>query len=489
MREKINRFLNSSKGYPVISALATGFFPLTHYYRFNLTLADSPVQLVFLFSFFLLLPLGIIVLFNTIIKSARVKPYVIPVLNYLFFAVFIVIVLYGLKYKYILVVALLTFALGVLAYKFIKKIIVFQCLLGAISLLFLVPKLVSYFNYSNAWLEQDDNIVSTEFKHKPNIYFIQVDGYANFSELKKQPYNFDNSDFESFLVANDFKFYDNFRSNYYSTLSSNASMFAMKHHYYFKPNDAFAELHNARSVIVNDNPVLSVLKYNNYKTFLISESSYFLTNLPKLSYDFTNIKKKQLSFFGHKTNTNRKDIKIDITRAILNNQDTNNFFFIQKMSPKHIRYHKLPSDKMEDERNDYFERLKIANDWLKEMIGFITKTDDNALIVIHADHGGYVGFNSMAELMIKQTDEALVKSIYASIMAIKWPENKAPDFDNKIQTSVNIFRILFSYLSENEDYLNYLQPDKSYMIIDKGAPFGVYEYLNDKGHIVFEKVE
>ncbi|WCO00842.1 alkaline phosphatase family protein [Psychroserpens ponticola] len=489
MREKINRFINSTKDFPVISALAAGFFPLIHYYSFNLTLADSQIQLVFLVSFFLILPVIMMLFFRIILKQTKINFYIIPVLNYMLFGIFISIVLLGLKFKYIVAIAVVTFLLGVFGYKFLKKIIVFQYLLGLLSLCFLVPKLVGYFNYSNTWLEQDDNIMLAEFKQKPNIYFIQVDGYANFSALKEQPYSFDNSDFETFLGTNGFKFYDDFRSNYYSTLSSNASMFAMKHHYYFKPNDVFAELHNARKVVVSDNPVLSILKHNNYKTFLICESSYFLTNRPKLSYDFTNIENNQLSFFGHKTNKDKKDIRTDLKTAILENKDTNNFFFIQKMSPQHIRYHQLPSDKMEEERNDYLERLNVANNWLTEMIDFITKTDDNALIVIHADHGGYVGFNSMAELVIKQTDKALVNSIYSSILAIKWPENKAPVFDENIKSSVNIFRILVSYLSKNTDYLNHLQPDKSYIVIDKGAPFGVYEYLNDKGELVFNKFE
>ena len=63
---------------------------------------------------------------------------------------------------------------------------------------------------------------------------IQPDGYVSFSELKKGYYNYDNTDFEQWLSHQGFSLHHNFRSNYYSTLSANSSLFAMKHHYYKK---------------------------------------------------------------------------------------------------------------------------------------------------------------------------------------------------------------------------------------------------------------
>ena len=48
-------------------------------------------------------------------------------------------------------------------------------------------------------------------------------------------------------------------------------------------------------------------------------------------------------------------------------------------------------------------------------------------------------------------------------------------------------RGLFSFLSDNEIYLDHLQDNKSYAIIHEGAPLGVYEYIDEKGNTVFKK--
>ena len=48
----------------------------------------------------------------------------------------------------------------------------------------------------------------------------------------------------------------------------------MKHHCYNYPINRVSELYNARNVIVGENPVLKVLKNNNYKTHLLLYKSY-----------------------------------------------------------------------------------------------------------------------------------------------------------------------------------------------------------------------
>ncbi|WP_204346406.1 hypothetical protein [Psychroserpens algicola] len=73
--------------------------------------------------------------------------------------------------------------------------------------------------------------------------------------------------------------------------------------------------------------------------------------------------------------------------------------------------------------------------------------------------------------------------------AVSWPDNKAPDFDDQLKTNVNLFRILFSYLSDNQKYLNALEDDKSYQIIDSEAPFGVYELIDENYQVVFKRFD
>ncbi|WP_152593064.1 hypothetical protein [Jejuia pallidilutea] len=333
-------------------------------------------------------------------------------------------------------------------------------------------------------MKQPDGIENVLFKKKPNIYIVQTDGYANFSKLKSAPYNFDNDIFESFLRENGFKLYNNFRSNYVSTLSSNSSLFAMKHHYYGNSLHG-NELRNTREIIAGDNPVLSIIKKNNYKSFLLLERPYLLVNRPKLHYDYCNIKFSEISYLARGFEI-EKSVVQELNVAINKNKNTSNFFFISIMRPSHVSVLEEQSMGIKKEREFYLSELEKANKTLKEVITIIKEKDKNSLIVIMADHGGYVGLKYSMQSRTKQTDEALINSIYTSALAIRWP-NDVPYFDAKLKTPVNLFRILFSYLSEDKAYLNYLQDDKSYAIIKNNAPIGVYEYINDKGEIVFNK--
>jgi len=74
-------------------------------------------------------------------------------------------------------------------------------------------------------------------------------------------------------------------------------------------------------------------------------------------------------------------------------------------------------------------------------------------------------------------------------LAIRWPNNEKPPLENSFKSSVNLFRILFSYLAEDPQLLNHLQEDASFIPIKIGAPEGIYKYIDSNGKIVFDKHE
>lgn len=496
IRNKIITFLgvrdNSLKiSFMILVAFASGLYPLLHYYNFNFSQVNSLSQILFFFCVFLVFPFIIFLLSYFIFKNFKIfknyQKYIIPILNYCFFVALIIVSIYGIRIKFLVISLLFTIVLGILFYKYLRKILVFQFLLALYSLTTLIPDLYGYFLHSKTWMKQPDAIEKVQFKKKPNIYIIQPDGYANFSELKKSNYNFDNSNFERFLSQKDFKLYDGFRSNYKSTLSSNSSLFVMKHHYYNKPTSfGNKELYNSRDVIVGENPVVSIFKNNEYKTFLILEKPYLLINRPKMLYDYCNYSYEELPYTD-KGFSLTKSIDKELKEVIQNNKTTNNFYFIEKMLPNHISYTANSSRGRKEERIVYIESLKQCNNWLRNIVSMIIENDKNSMIVIIADHGGSVGMDYMLEALQKQDNNDLIYSMFTSALAIKWPKNEVPQFDNKLKTNVNLFRVLFSYLAEDETYLKYLEEDKSYGIIKKGAPFGVYELIDNEGEVIFKK--
>nr|WP_321224845.1 sulfatase-like hydrolase/transferase [uncultured Psychroserpens sp.] len=490
LKETISRFNSNSKSFPLVAAVAAGLYPLLYVYYSNFTLVCSWSQFAFYVITFLIFPIVVFSLASIAHKRINLfkkyHKYIFPVLNLCYFAFFMVLVTYGFKKKILAVVLLLTFILAIALYKHIKKVVILQLLMAIIAFIMLIPVLFLPFKTSTVWMEQPDRIEQVKFVKKPNVYIIQPDGYANFSELKKAPYNYDNSDFESFLEVNNFKMYDNFRSNYFSTLSSNTSMFTMKHHYYNNVKGSVHEFYNARKIIIGDNPVVSIFKNNDYKTFLMLQKSYLLVNRSKILYDYCNIDYSEVPYFTRGFGV-KKDLVEDLEKAIKNNAKTNNFYFLEQISPGHISTFKKNSEGKDKEREDYLNQLTEANTWLKRIISIINKNDDNALVVVVADHGGFVGFDYTLESQTKQEDDTLIKSSFSTALAIKWPNNDAPSYDDKLKSNVNLFRVLFSYLEDNKAYLNNLEVDKSYLMIYKGAPNGVYEVIDENNKVVFKE--
>ena len=489
-RKYILEFIVSKKEYPILTFIAAGLYPLFHYFNTHLFIVNSAEHLLFFTALFLIAPTVIFYILYKITKKITVlnsyHKFVLPFINIGLFASLLVLITIGIKKKLLLLALVVSVILAILLYKNLKKVVVFQYMLATISFFILMSKSIEMINGSNEWIEQPDDIESAVFKKNPNIYIIQPDGYANFSELDKGYYNFDNSNFESFLLAEKFKLYNDFRSNYESTLYSNGSLFAMKHHYYNTKSNQENETYDFRKVIVESNPVLSILNNNNYKTHLLIQEPYFVLGKSNLGYDYSNIKPEEISYFS-KAFEMEMNIKSELKELVNTNGASNNFFFIQKIKPWHVNNNKSKSKGKVEEHRLYLKRLEEVNIWLMDIVSFINENDPNSLIVIVADHGGYVGYDYQSQSRIKTLDRDLLYSIFGSALAVKWPNGEIPKYDDKLKSSVNLFRILFSYLSDNETYLDYLQDDKSYLIIEEDAPFGVYETIDNKGDVLFKK--
>jgi hypothetical protein len=487
--EKLRKFLKDESISPILAALAAGLYPILFYYTNNYTLINSWDHLGYFITIFLVLPM---IIFSVAFRVSKLKmfhkwqKYVLPFLNLFVFLFLLKVCLYaGLQKKMTLGIIIVTFLVVWFFYRFFKKWVVVQFVLAVIGAFTLIPVVISQLNYSREWLKQPDDIENAVFKKKPNVYLIQPDGYVNFSELKKGYYNIDNSEFESFLATNNFKNYPEFRNNYASTLSSNSATFMMKHHHYNKGSN-FSEGINAREIIISKNSVLSVFKKNGYKTHYISEKPYLLVNRPKMGYDYCNFSYDEIPYLSTGF-IDQRDIFEPLSEYIEQNPNELKFVFIEFFNPGHIANRKVATLGKEKEKEAWVESLERANDTLEKLVSEIKAKDPNSLILIMADHGGYVGMDYAQETETKTQDRDLIYSMFSSQLSIHWPDGKAPKIDANIKSAVNVFRVLISYLSETEVYLEHLQDNSSYIIINDGAPKGVYKYIDNEGKITFLK--
>jgi hypothetical protein len=491
VRQKILNFINDTKDYGIIVILAAGLYPLIQYYSNNISEASSWQQLLFSIGICVVLPLFLLLIWNYTRKIKlfeALRPYGLSVLNCTLFCGLIGFLVFSLNKKTLLIVLVVAFIMGFIIVKHIKKIVVLQYILALISIFSLVPKLNFELKFDNAsWAVISEEELNTTFVKTPNIFVIQPDGYVNFSEIDKLPYSFDNSKFENWLDVKGFTNYNNFRSNYYSTYTSNASMFAMQHHYYSNTNKATLKTHRANEAIVGDfNNVLKIIKKNKYRSHLLTDNSYFLIDREPLKYDYCNINSYQFSPF-ESGSINDVDLISDFSKVLDTVSYSKNFFFIEKTLPSHIMYSERYTKGKELERLNYLDKIESANQWLKALVNKINAYDENAIIIIVADHGGFVGLDYTLETVNRKQNNTEVLSAFSSVLSIKWQEELKPKAF-PFKSNVNLFRSVFYALSGNEDLLKNIKDNSSFLPLKENGSANYYQYIDDKGNFVFNKI-
>ncbi|HBR55200.1 MAG TPA: hypothetical protein DEA82_13855 [Flavobacteriaceae bacterium] len=472
-----------------VAGLAAGLYPMIFFYTNNFSLINSWKHFTFFLGLFLVVPtFGFITIqyLSRIAWVEQLKPKLFPFLNSVAFLCFIQICLYAKLQLWLTVGAVLV--AGLIAFflrKYFRKIIAIELLLALVGLFWLFPTIKNQWTYSNEWMLQPDDIEEVVFKKRPNVYYIQPDGYVNIDQMGKGAYQIDNSAYWDFLSENGFTIYSDVRSNYSSTLVSNSATFTMKHHYYNNGFN-FSEIANARKVIISDNAVLNSFKKNGYKTHFIAEASYLLTNFPKMGYDACNFDYNDIDMITDGF-SKEEDITVPLEKFLQEDPDRSKFFFIEIFKPGHVSSSETQTLGAQKEFELYKENLRLSNERLKKIISMIQESDPNGLILIMADHGGYVGYEHMLEIRDKTLDRERLYSAFSTQLSIKWPNGEAPEIDKHFKSGINTFRILFSYLAEDNKYLNHLQDDGSYTIIKNGAPQGIYKVIDGEGNVVFEK--
>ncbi|HEY0092186.1 MAG TPA: sulfatase-like hydrolase/transferase [Flavobacterium sp.] len=459
LRSKIKQFIFNDHEYPIIAGFCIGFYMLVFYYSNNFKLAHSWQQLLFFIGYYILVPVVVLFIVDRVIRKSPFAKYnrqalfVVTVLFFLFF------VLQNIGSLNIRNFGLCCLAIVLLSFKFKN----YKALLLVVLLMSIVPILhIGAFIYrcslnNSDWNVQPDAILDTKFAVHPNVYFIEVDGYANDETLKSPLYRYDNSKFDNELKQYGFTLYDSFRSNYNSTLLSNASIFTMRHHYTRESSNFKYET----DYIMDDNAVLKIFKNNGYKTFFITERPYLIMNRPDVKFDYCNFKSSELPYLKDGW-VLYEEITNEIKSQIIKNKQSRNFFFIQKFDPGHIAVSKGQSRGRDQERTEYLKKLEVANLWLSDILAFIQKNDPKGLVIIGADHSGYVGFAYTHQVFRKIHDRDSLNSIFGAKLAVKWNDPSRVSYDKNLKTNVNLFRVVFSFLSRDSTMLNHLQPDVSY---------------------------
>ena len=249
----------------------------------------------------------------------------------------------------------------------------------------------------------------SDVENKPNIYFIILDEYAGFIQLKND-FNFDNSNFSIELEKRGFFVGTESFSNYPNTSLSVPSIMNMIY-LDFIPDKLGKDSKNIRVVekMINENNVMKILQANDYKittldgvvgripnTYLADItlcSSIFDIN-PDIRKNFALVYVpivglQELVF----SEVIRNKLECSFSALIDFNEDPKNPDFVVA----HLRFPHSPyiydsfgnSVSINDrgDKNAYLEQLKFANKKTLEIIDSIQERSSENIIIVISDHG------------------------------------------------------------------------------------------------------
>lgn len=476
------KFINSEKSFnPLIIGLICGFYPLVFYFSNNFSAINTWEHLGFFTLFFVGIPVAIFsALFFVFKFSKTFSKYKFHILFVLIIMVVATLMSHAmfLTLKKKILLGLLIVSI-IAAWKMHKE---YRKLLMLILVMSVIPTAkcaIHIYEHQKAmdWAHLPDSIVEAKFKETPNIYMIQPDGYVARNMMEGELYNFQNP-FYNWLENNDFKVYDRFRSNYPASLTSNSSLFAMKQHRFGDMLFPTIEMPNARDFIAGNSNAVDILKNNGYTNFFIVQDEYFQQNRPEQAYDYYNIQPDEIPYFSDDDSV--KKVVFDDLKAAMDTVQVAGprFYFVERLLPHHIHF----AASKEEERNTYIEKIKEVNVWLENTVNYITEKDPTAIVILLADHGGWVGLGSYPE-MFSTTDLNQLHSVYSTLAAIKWNGHLKEGMDSELRSNVNVFRVLFSVLSENPEYLKYMEDNSSYNLQNGSFSNSVKAVIDDAGNV------
>jgi hypothetical protein len=489
MKDRIAKYLSSEHHFWWTVTIIPGGYSIIYLYLKNYTSVNSWEQLTSFITFFVLLPTLLFLLLDHLFKKkwpeGRSQLYwSFLLIN--FSIIFSLSIYLGWRWKGLIIIGLLAIVSSFFVARHYKKIVLLLTIMCAVALCQLVFFISTALTSSKDWIQPMD-FESQVFQKKPNIYLIQPDGFVGEKAANNDIYQLNSEVFYKTMQELGFEFNPSFRSNYSTTLSSNSTLFTAQHHYlhYGEMNN---ELLQARDLILGDNPVLQTFKNNGYETNLILEHSYLMLNYPEVSYDTNNVNNSDLSyllpnyFLG-------KDYKGDLEAQILKANEKPQFYFVEILHPGHISFRKDREDAVEFERNKYKEEIKSTSSQLIDMMQFIETNDPKAIILIVADHGGFVGYtHTGAAYKLLEESLSLKESVFSALYTIKAPKDFEP-YRKTVQSTIGVFPALFDYLSDTSIKESKSFDNSSYLLITTEGKKELYRYFDSDGNSVIEKVE
>ena len=313
-------------------------------------------------------------------------------------------------------------------------------------------------------------------KIKRDIYYIILDGYTSSGSLKRY-LNFDNSEFNNFLLKKNFYIADKSRSNYSHTNFSIPSALNMEY-INLSNSDKYTDnqIANLTSQIARNNKIKNHLQSLGYKYIMIP-SRYSLNWMPEENLDFDWLNTPHNFFYGDFLDLFYKKTVLKLIRNFRKGayhqsrrrEILSQLTFLEKdvhkiSGPKFVFAHILSphppyvfdsagkpaktksTDWHWEYPDEYLNQIVFLNRRVKNVINkILTKSKISPIIIIQGDHG--------PPLFGVEENERNIKLKTSILNAYFLPKMNNDLLYNSI-TPVNTFRIIFNhYFNANYELL------------------------------------
>lgn len=497
---------------PYALGLLAGLYPILFHMSIN-WYAFQASRLLFIivsFSFIVFVSLSTPLVFLSLLNKKIFKGKQEKLVEGVFVSISILVIghlfrhtifeLVGHRLYAIFIVILIAFVLGGIIHRL--KMLRLNCIILMLCFISIGNGLYSVI--TNASVAKDGYLNQNEsysyiheapnFRKRPNVYYLIPDSYPNRVALKRV-FGIDNSEFYNNLESLGFTLYNAALSNYMSTIPSVTSIFSMEHHYYRQFIGNSEMLFGREFITGKRNPVTNIFKNNDYRVDYIHQSNYLLTRgcfvdycsptvfwgdiknilIPsKITQIIKNIIKDRLPW-----NIFEKRVKENIDK--ISSASMNYFMYIHMYLPQHSKKEEQTGEELLSFRRDNVKKIRLANENIISFITYILAHDPTGLIIVGADHGACGFGNPMVakkEIFEGVTEEVVGLDHLGILLAIRWPESP-PKYTQNIKTNVNLFRYIFSYLSESEKLLTTQAPDHGYILKRRGKGRVVMKVAHD----------
>ena len=398
-------------------------------------------------------------------------------------------------YSIIFLTMIVLFWLSIFYFLFQKKkeVLLIYLLVLTFPLYKTINALVANLNYTSKIQSSDDEIdPKWIFKKKQNVYFLLFDSYTSPKGLEllgdeySAPEKVNISSFLEELSRRGFHVYDSFYTNVQPTRYAMLSYFDMRLKYEDK-HIYDLSLEDRYKIILEEGLVYKIFKKNNYKINIpINQFDPSLESEFLFTYPATKNYTKYFELFDkvvldHKyglmfNDPSKIQVLTDMQKSLefvkSQNQDAHHFTYLHHLEPIHTPTHSRGSCNEEVEFLEYMNRVHNTNKNILILIDAIKTVEPSAIVILASDHGPYI-FNTCLENSLNTKEEVIERQ--HAFLAIYLGESEGSSNHLKfkmdeIKSSVNLFRYIFAYMTENEEILENKSPDDAFYLETEDGP-------------------